>query len=152
MKDIKILRYKDIKKKGFTLIELLVTISIIGILVSFGAAKYITSEKQARDTQRKSDLAQYRIALENYATVNGSLYPLSDATGKIGTLCTNLGNFIASCLHDPRTTPDYLYFVSADRISWVLGAALETGGYWEICANGKSGKISSAPTDSSCDL
>jgi len=137
-------------KKGFTLIELLVVVSIIGVLVAFGAARYQTSEKQARDTKRKSDLAQYRIALENYATANNSLYPSGDGT--IDTLCTNLGNFIAGCLHDPRNPPDYLYFVSTDQTQWVLGAPLEMGGYWEICANGKSGKVTSAPTDSACDL
>jgi hypothetical protein len=29
---------------------------------------------------------------------------------------------------------------------------LEMGGYWEVCSNGKSGKVTSVPTDSACDL
>lgn len=140
------------KKQGFTLIELLVVISIIGVLLSMGTARYQVSQKQARDTQRKSDLAQYRIALENYASVNNSLYPSGDTQGKIDTLCANLTGFISGCLHDPRSPPDYLYFVNYEKTEWVLGAVLETGGYWEVCSNGRSGKVSNIPTDSSCDL
>ena len=54
-------------KKGFTLIELLIVISIIGILVTIVSASFVTSQKQARDVQRKSDLKQYQNALENFA-------------------------------------------------------------------------------------
>jgi len=61
---------------GFTLIELLVVISIIGILAALGIASYSRAEKNTRDTQRMSDLGQYRIALENYASANNMTYPI----------------------------------------------------------------------------
>ena len=50
--------------RGFTLIELLVVIAVIGALagvVLFGTSGVFET---SRDTQRKSDLDQYRVALE----------------------------------------------------------------------------------------
>ena len=64
-------------RKGFTLIELLVVISIIGVLAGMSLVSYSTAQKQARDTERRSDLAQYRNGLANYAANNSGLYPTS---------------------------------------------------------------------------
>lgn len=61
--------------KGFTLIELLIVISIIGILVALVSASFLTAQKNARDSRRKTDLEQIRQALESYRAENGS-YPL----------------------------------------------------------------------------
>ena len=63
-------------KKGFTLIELLVVIAIIGILSSLIIVNFANVRKNARDTQRKSDLRQMQVALENYRADQG-IYPLS---------------------------------------------------------------------------
>ncbi|MBI4036037.1 prepilin-type N-terminal cleavage/methylation domain-containing protein [Candidatus Daviesbacteria bacterium] len=63
-------------KNGFTLIELLVTISIIAILMAISIASYDNLTKNARDSQRKSDLKQIQSALEQYYRDNTS-YPLS---------------------------------------------------------------------------
>jgi len=41
--------------KAFTLIEMLVVISLIGILAALALASYAGTQKQARDTNRKSD-------------------------------------------------------------------------------------------------
>jgi len=142
-------------KNGFTLIELLVVISIIGILAALTLVSYTGAQKQTRDTQRRSDLNQYRNALENYATSNSGLYPASISS--IGDLC-GAGNpldtsFISSCPADP-IGGDYSYgfYSSADGVSYVIYAPLETGDYWEVCSEGKSGKATDEPTDSACDL
>jgi prepilin-type N-terminal cleavage/methylation domain-containing protein len=63
-------------RRGFTLIELLVVISIIGILAALSLASFTTSQKQARDTERKSDLSQYRSSLESYANIKNGLFPV----------------------------------------------------------------------------
>ncbi|MCX6726099.1 MAG: type II secretion system protein [Candidatus Shapirobacteria bacterium] len=140
--------------KGFTLIELLVVISIIGILASLTLVSYSGAQKQTRDTQRRSDLNQYRNSLENYAGSNNGLYPLGINT--IANLCGTgkplTTSYIASCPADPITTYLYGFYSSSTGDGYVIYAQLETGGYWEVCSIGKSGKVTVKPTDSSCDL
>ncbi len=145
-------------KNGFTLIELLVVISIIGILAALTLVSYTGAQKQTRDTQRRSDLNQYRNALENYATSNAGLYPagvsgINNLCGDNKPLDTINKGYISSCPADP-IGGDYSYgfYSSADGASYVIYAPLETGDYWEVCSEGKSGKATDEPTDSACDL
>ena len=142
-------------KKGFTLIELLVVISIIGILASLTLVSYTGAQKQTRDTQRRSDLNQYRNGLEVYASSNNGLYP--DSLSTIAGLCTALSpDYISTCPADPPPGTGYGFYSSPAGDEYVIFAGLETtGGYWEVCSNGKSGNIDSgapAPADSTCDL
>lgn len=141
-------------QKGFTLIELLVVISIIGILASLTLVSYTGAQKQTRDTQRRSDLNQYRNSLENYAGSNNGLYPLGIST--IANLCGAgkplTTSYIASCPTDPTVTQSYGFYSSAAGDNFVLYATLETGGYWEVCSTGKSGKVTDLPGDAVCDL
>ena len=142
------------QKFGFTLIELLVVISIIGILASLALASYTGAQKQTRDTQRKSDLNQYRNALENYAAANNGVYPLMTTPNTVANICGSgkpLGSeFMASCPDDPISTQHYYYGSSSDRTRYVLYADLETAGYWYVCSTGKTGTKSTAPTISDC--
>ncbi len=61
-------------KKGFTLIELLVVIAIIGTLSTIITVVFVSAQKNARDQQRKSDLAKIQVALEVYFSRN-NFYP-----------------------------------------------------------------------------
>ena len=142
-------------KKGFTLIELLVVISIIGILASLTLVSYTGAQKQTRDTQRRSDLNQYRNALETYASSNNGLYP--DSLSTIAGLCTELSpSYMSTCPSDPTTGSSYGFYSSTSGDGYVIYAGLETtDGYWEVCSNGESGNIDPedpVPGDSSCDL
>lgn len=148
------------KPAGFTLIELLVVISIIGILASLLLARYTTAEKSARDAQRKSDLNQYRIALENYSVVKGGVYPIStsliDASRSFCS--TTLGTtYIASCPQDPlQDGSTYYYRFQSDTsgTQYLLWARTETGSgttnYWYVCANGKAAATTTTPGTSNC--
>jgi len=147
-------------KKGFTLIELLVSVSIIAILLGFITARYQTIEKQGRDTRRKSDLAQYRLAVENYAAVNNYLYPTPFSGGacnnNAATLCNDnnfKNNFLPYCPPDPRQGASNYYAYCASGLQYTLSSLLEaTNQIWEICSTGQSCLLtaSSYPGSSTC--
>lgn len=130
-------------KRGFTLIELLVVISIIGILAALAMVSFTGSQRQARDTARKSDLRQYQSILEEFANKNNSLYPLrADANGAQAstTLCSDLG--LTGCSEDSKyaSDPTFVYKYQSDSTQYALWAKLENSDdYWVICSSGKVG-------------
>ena len=154
-------------KRGFTLIELLIVISIIGILAALATFSFTSAQKQARDTNRKSDLTQYRTALEAFANKNDGLYP--SRTGRVNpssaAFCTKLG-LGTSCPDDPKKDNDSSFYYSYisdgtngsdDATNFVLWAKIEnvtTGGTnnWVVCSNGKSGKYTGTPTTGVCPI
>jgi prepilin-type N-terminal cleavage/methylation domain-containing protein len=141
------------KYSAFTLIELLVVIAIIGILAALSLVSFTTSQRQARDTQRKSDIKQYSTALEGFANGSGGLYPSHTSTVQLtagtNTLCSELG--LTNCPGDPKTgDASYIYkFVSngtnggattPNATKYILWARLESSSnYWVICSEGKTG-------------
>jgi len=158
------------KNKGFTLIELLVVISIIGILATLMISRYGMAEKSARDAERKSDLNQYRIALENYAVKTGGVYPAypttvvdpSNPTGLCGKLQPN---YLSACPQDPRyeTGGIYIYQYLSDGTTvneneathYILYARTEAGSgsttnYWYLCSDGRAGEKTTAPAAGDC--
>ncbi|MFZ5932785.1 MAG: type II secretion system protein [Patescibacteria group bacterium] len=154
-------------KKGFTMVELLVVIAIIGILASMALVSYTGSQKQTRDTQRKSDTKQYQLALENYANKNNGLYPQRPTTVSADTtLCSDLG--LTGCPSDPREAKDasfdYKYQSdgtisdgSAAGTSYVIWGKIEnvtTTTYWVVCSNGKTGTATTGipPTGGACPI
>ncbi|OGV89936.1 hypothetical protein A2Z41_02795 [Microgenomates group bacterium RBG_19FT_COMBO_39_10] len=145
-------------KKGFTLIELLVVISIIGILASLTFVSYSGAQKQTRDTQRRSDLAQYRNGLENYAASNNGLYPIHTSAFNVTGFCgsgNELDEFLSGCPGDPLADTDgpFYYYISDDLgTGYILYADLETAGYWYVCSNGKSDTSEDPPAFATCLL
>jgi prepilin-type N-terminal cleavage/methylation domain-containing protein len=142
-------------KKGFTLIELLIVISIIGILAALAAFSFTGSQRQARDTQRKSDLSQYRTVLESFANKSNGIYPLHASTINAADLCPELNSSLGlsgGCPEDPKVASDpshsqYKYQSDASATKYVLWAQVEniTNAYWIVCSTGQSGKVDSAP-------
>lgn len=88
-------------KKGFTLIELLVVVAIIGILVAYATANYITAQKQARDTRRMEDMKAIQTAFETYFSIN-QVYPTaaSDINASFDT---------GTAPKDPQSTKSYTW-------------------------------------------
>lgn len=140
---------------GFTMIELLVVISIIGVLATLVMVSFTSSQKQAKDTQRKSDLRQYSTALEGFANKSGGLYPArNNPVGVLAAtdLCGDLA--ISTCPEDPKHKTDASYSPyryqsngsasdgSATATDYVLWAKLEnTDAFWVICSSGKIGNM-----------
>src|SRR5690606_16673754 len=66
-------------KAGFTIVELLIVIVVIAILAAISIVAYSGIQTRARDSQRRSDLAQVRKAIEAQYVDTGE-YPVpSDA-------------------------------------------------------------------------
>lgn len=148
---------------GFTMIELLVVVSIIGVLAALVMVSFTGSQKQAKDSQRKSDLRQYSTSIEAFANKNGGLYPSRTiATAAADGLCTDLD--LTSCPDDPKYTANqthsrYQYISdgsgsgTADGTEYVLWAELENvTQYWVVCSIGKIGTAAVAPSSSVCPL
>jgi prepilin-type N-terminal cleavage/methylation domain-containing protein len=158
-----ILKIKNLKLKiskcqqAFTLIEMLVVISIIGVLASIVLVSYTGAQRQARDTQRKSDLKQYQNVLENYTTNNNGLYPVVAGATNISVMCSTLGLGVnGTCANDPKLTQSYYYLSDTAGLVYLLWAETENAeGYLVICSNGKTGQTvleMSGRADSTCPL
>jgi len=148
-------------KKGFTLIEILVVMAIIGVLAALSLTGFGAARKNARDTTRKSDLGQYKLALEAYASNNNGLYPKNTYNGNSQStsgIFAGTGPIITEYLpkeiNDPAPTATYSYhyYGAADGIIYKLYAALETGGYWILCSTGQAGKSATVTANSTCNL
>jgi len=70
------------KKNAFTLIELLVVISVLGILVAVILPNLIGVRARARDSARKNDLRQLKVAIRMYYN-DHQAYPPDDDSGNI---------------------------------------------------------------------
>jgi len=110
-------------KRGFTLIELLVATTIILLLTSVGVVTYQSAQKKGRDSKRKSDLEQFRAALEMYRSDN-ELYPIGQWSAALVAL--NNGGYLSTAPQDPKSYS--YYYNSAAGYSYDLCAYLETGG------------------------
>lgn len=143
---------------GFTLIELLLVMAIIGGLASIVVLSFPAATARARDTQRKSDLYQFRVALETYANSHEGFYPTDD--GPLADACATMG-ITGSCPDDPKEGEDkcegntcsYKYQGNTSGTSFVVFAPLEKPSYgsnWNECLSGESGESLADPFDAEC--
>ena len=79
------------KRHGFTIVELIITITIMSILLALGVVNLTSTQINARDSERKTDIENISLHLETYynSGTDGSIvigrYPSLDATtGLIG--------------------------------------------------------------------
>ena len=151
----KILYLKSyILNQAFTLIELLVVIGLLGIIVGIIFSVSVSSQKQANDTQRKSDLKQYQTVIEAYGARNNGNYISQAAAVDITTLCVTLG--LTVCVTDPKNVSPYIYKYISDATGsgYVIWAKMESSSslYWIVCSNGKSATFATEPTSVTCPI
>ena len=146
-------------KNGFTLIELLVVISVLGIIAAFVVARLSSADKIARDMRRKSDLNQFRTALECCSARSEGVYPTTTSIkGTSGYFCaepvwTIMKNCIAECPADPLGGSNYYrYQTNLAGTSYILWAILEkdSSSYWYVCSNGVAKEKTSQPSKADC--
>lgn len=160
------------RRNGFTLIELLIVIAIMAILGSLALSAFSTARKQARDVQRKSELTQYKTALESFYAAYQSypIYPLPSGSGSPAVSNLNQGifasdsifvtNFMSGSILKGVNVADvnedhlsYGYYYQSDGINYKLWGPVEIGHYFEICSSGKVGYVATAPSSTiTCDL
>jgi prepilin-type N-terminal cleavage/methylation domain-containing protein len=79
-------------RRGFTLVELLVVIAVIGLLAGIAVVALNGVIIQARNTQRKSDLAQLRDAVRRYKLITGSYPSFPPGPQEANTSCSPTGS------------------------------------------------------------
>lgn len=101
------------RRGGFTLIELLIVISIIGILSAGGMFAIGNKIKLARDSDRRVDIYEIRLGVEQYFIDQG-VYPdsLSFNTQPL-TSPDGQQIFLPRVHHDPLNRDPYLYVYNA---------------------------------------
>ena len=156
---------------GFTLIEVLVVIAVIVSITAVAGGYWAAGIKKGRNTERKSALALYKIALENYASANNSYYPSAVTTKRLSVFCASyLALYIPDCPEDSYYGNDntLVYNYQAyganpldndgdpTALRWVMWSKLETTDkIWVSCSNGKNGEMNSvdfAVSDANCPL
>jgi len=69
-------KFRKHTQRGFTLIELLVVMTIISVLLTIAAPRYMRSITDAKESALKSTLGQMREALDHFNADQGQ-YPVS---------------------------------------------------------------------------
>jgi prepilin-type N-terminal cleavage/methylation domain-containing protein len=69
-------------RKGFTLVELIVVIVVIGIIAAIAIAKFVGIKEASYIASMKSDLRNFALYEQFYATDNGGLYFSGDGIAR----------------------------------------------------------------------
>lgn len=88
----KYFRLHDMRKHtGFTLIEVMVTIVVLIIIASIAVVSFTQTQKESRDSARKSSITNIASALENYYEKNGEYPSCATLSGDGSTVAGLLG-------------------------------------------------------------
>ena len=127
---------------GFTLIELLITIAIIGILSAAVLVGINPVQKmaQARDAKRKSDISVIRTALQNYAVMNGGMYPPAGACA-YGSNCyvysTGGSSWIPALVSGGELKTVPVDPINSGGAPWTVGVNGYTYAYGNVTSSGQ---------------
>lgn len=129
---------------GFTLIELLTVISIIGVLTGLLTFSYLGVRQRARDTQRKSDLAQIQSALELYRADNNQ-YPA--ALPSCGAPFTGVGGtvYMQKMPCDPQESSLPYFYSNPSSSTYILASCLENGNDKDVVLTPPAGMTACTP-------
>ncbi|MBU6459602.1 MAG: prepilin-type N-terminal cleavage/methylation domain-containing protein [Proteobacteria bacterium] len=135
------------KSTGFTLIELLVTTIIVGILASIAIPAYQNYIRRSALTEATNDLANYRVAMEQYYQDNmtyasGTSCGAPLPTGTYFTFsCTISGGgsgFTATATGSSSLTNGFSYTINDQNIEATTGIGVwgslpsDSGNTWIV--------------------
>jgi prepilin-type N-terminal cleavage/methylation domain-containing protein len=108
--------------RGFTLLEILVVISIIGILIAFGAVAFSTAQRKGRDARRTADMKAIQSAQEQHYANTGSYTTLANPCGASGAFLAILSPFPV----DPRSPATQYACPTSTATTYCACAELES--------------------------
>lgn len=114
-------------RKGFTLVELLVVAVIICLLAVTGIISYTSINTNARDSRRKADLEQIRVALEMYRTNNSTYNTGILLNCSFGSIKDVSNTYLSPIPKDPLCDTRSYYITFPSESDYTLSAALEGG-------------------------
>ncbi|HEX7041828.1 MAG TPA: type II secretion system protein [Patescibacteria group bacterium] len=151
-------------KSGFTLIELIVSIGVLAILAVFAIAAVnpIDQFKKARDSQRKSDLAQLQRVLEQYYQdwghypPNDSSYHIEDEKTSPATVVSWGGAlgwspYMDLVPNDPLSSRTYRYYSTNSGQTYYLFTSLERGPLDPSTCKATDVQCKANPSSTSCN-
>lgn len=119
------------KQRGFTIVELLIVIVVIGILAAITIVAFNGVQKQARDTERISEVKAMQKAIEMYRVEKGE-YPLH--TGGVENAGYGMAliesllvpEYIAALPREPNSTQPYQYVRDKAKDSYAIRVMYES--------------------------
>lgn len=123
------------KNSGMTLMETLIVVALIALLASafLASANYLTQIQKGKDAKRKSDLAMFKVKLEDYYNDNNR-YPEVSEMDECGVSLSPYINYIPC---DPRgKNYPYLYETDANGQWYRIYAKLDNNKDTDIGALG----------------
>jgi len=94
-------------RRGFTIIELIIVIAIMGILLVLGVVNLRSGQSNARDTERRGDVASIALNLESFyanGTSGSTTFGRYPSTGIIGQETTILPDIDIKALLAPNVS------------------------------------------------
>jgi prepilin-type N-terminal cleavage/methylation domain-containing protein len=124
-------------RAGFTLIEVLTTITIMVILLTLSVVGLSVYQANARDEERKTDVAQIAQQIEDYyqtdqqitpGTFTNGTYPPTASMNSQSNIVAALPNIDLRALRDPATpTTSSISLIVASNASTPTLASLNSG-------------------------
>ncbi len=149
---------------GFTMVELLISIGVLAILAVFALAAVnpIDQFKKARDSQRKSDLAQLQKVLEQYYQdwghypPNSNAYQLEDERANPYTIIPWGGSggwtpYIDLVPKDPDPARTYIYYSTNSGQKYYVYTSLERGPLDPTTCMATNAQCKANPTSTFCN-
>lgn len=109
-------------QRGFTLIELMIAVAIVGILAAVAVPQYKDYVRRGSLPESLSQLADYRIKMEQYYQDNR--------------------NYGSTNCADGATAPSWKTFVPNGAKNFTYACALSGGQAYTITATGRTGTVS----------
>lgn len=138
-------RYYDKHTSGFTLIELLIVIAILGVLavVLLVAINPVQQLARARDTGRKSAVAQLGKAVEGYAIYHKGKYPTQSSgwitnlqtEGEIGGIPSEIEYLAGGNPCNPEATRQNNYCYQMSTTGGVVYTLMESTSERSLCGS-----------------
>lgn len=120
---------KRLRPQGFTIVEIAIVIAIVGLLVSLTIVTYTLVQRQARDDERRADVAVLKKALEHYYYDNNE-YPapggLADYAYDASGLASSLTPRYLQSIPKVPQGANYEYAFKPDRSAYAVKVTYET--------------------------